>query len=193
MNLPNKLTLFRILMVPVIMVLLIVPLPISETAMRIATAAVFFVTAVTDFIDGRLARRYNQVTDFGKFLDPLADKFLIIASLLGILYRFDALRPYFVWATAIVIFREFAVTSVRMIAANKAGLVIAASWLGKFKTLSQMVCVLVTLLEPLLVPTDFFIAHTPLTLIFLVIMSIMTIWSGTDYMIKYWPYIGKTK
>ncbi len=193
MNLPNKLTLFRILMVPVILVLLCVPLPIGETALRITVASVFFVTAITDFIDGRLARRTNQVTDFGKFLDPLADKFLIIASLLGILYRFDALRPYFIWATAIVIFREFTVTSVRMMAANKAGLVVAASWLGKIKTLTQMTCVLIALLEPVLIPTEFFITHTPITLALLVIMSVMTLWSGTDYMIRYWPYIGKTK
>ena len=103
-------------------------------------------------IDGKIARKYNLITDFGKFMDPLADKFLVISAMLGILVRFDYLRQLFVWAAAIVIFREFAVTSLRMIAANKAGLVIAAAWLGKVKTTTQMLCIVCVLLEPVILP-----------------------------------------
>ena len=83
MNLPNKLSLFRICMVPVFMVFFAVPLPLSETVTRIIIAAIFAITSLTDMIDGKIARKYGLVTDFGKFIDPLADKFLVFAALLG--------------------------------------------------------------------------------------------------------------
>ena len=153
MNLPNKLTMFRILMVPVFLVLLCVPqieALIGEKTLLIATAAVFAVTFLTDMIDGKIARKYGLITDFGKFMDPLADKFLVMAAMLGILVRFEDLRPVFVWAAAVVIFREFAVTSLRLVCAQKAGKVIAAAWLGKVKTTTQMICIVCILLEPLI-------------------------------------------
>lgn len=193
MNLPNKLTVFRILMVPVFLVLLCVPLPIPDTAMRLITAAVFGITSLTDMIDGKIARKYNLVTDFGKFMDPLADKFLVISAMLGILVRFDYLRPVFVWAAAIVIFREFAVTSIRMVAANKAGLVIAAAWLGKVKTTLQMISILTILLEPVLLPFTPFAGWHILSYITIVAMTVMTVWSGADYLRAYWPYVGAMK
>ena len=96
MNLPNKLTMFRMCMVPVFLFLLCVPLPMSDTALRITTAAIFAVVSLTDMIDGKIARKYNLITDFGKFMDPLADKFLVISAMLGILVRYDYLRPVFV-------------------------------------------------------------------------------------------------
>lgn len=193
MNLPNKLTMFRICMVPVFLVLLCVDLPISDTAMRIATAAVFIVTSLTDMLDGKIARKYNLITDFGKFMDPLADKFLVIAAMLGILVRFDYLRPVFVWAAAIVIFREFAVTSLRLVVAGKSGIVVAAAWLGKVKTTLQMICIVCILLEPVVLPFAPFTEWHLLSYITMAAMVIMTIWSGADYMKAYWPYITATK
>ena len=180
------------LMVPVFLVLLCIPLPISDTALRILSAVVFGLTALTDMVDGKIARKYNLITDFGKFMDPLADKFLVIAAMLGILVKFDYLRSVFVWAAAIVIFREFAVTSIRMIAANKAGLVIAAAWLGKVKTTTQMICIVVILLEPL-VPIAICSEYYIFSYITTVLMTVMTVWSGVDYLKAYWPYVGATK
>ncbi len=193
MNLPNKLTVFRMLMVPVFLFLFCVPLPISDTALRIIIAAVFAVVSLTDMVDGKIARKYNMITDFGKFMDPLADKFLVISAFLGILVEFDYLRPVVVWAAAIVIFREFAVTSLRMIAASKSGLVIAAAWLGKVKTTTQMICVLSILLEPVILPFKPFTEWHILSYVTLAAMTVMTLWSGIDYLIAYKPYIGETK
>ncbi len=193
MNLPNKLTMFRICMVPVFLVLLCVNLPMSDTAMRIATAVVFAITSLTDMIDGKIARKYNLITDFGKFMDPLADKFLVMAAMLGILVRFDYLRPVFVWAAAIVIFREFAVTSLRLVVAGKSGIVVAAAWLGKVKTTLQMVCIVAILLEPVILPFAPFTEWHLLSYITIAAMTVMTIWSGVDYMKAYWPYITATK
>lgn len=193
MNLPNKLTMFRICMVPVFLVLLCVNLPMSDTAMRIATAVVFAITSLTDMIDGKIARKYNLITDFGKFMDPLADKFLVMAAMLGILVRFDDLRPVFVWAAAIVIFREFAVTSLRLVVAGKSGIVVAAAWLGKVKTTTQMICIVAILLEPVILPFPLFTEMHLLSYITIAAMTIMTVWSGVDYMKAYWPYITATK
>jgi len=193
MNLPNKLTVFRMCMVPVFLFLLCVPLPISDTLLRVITAVIFALTSLTDMIDGKIARKYNLITDFGKFMDPLADKFLVISAMLGILVRFDYLRQLFVWAAAIVIFREFAVTSLRMIAANKSGLVIAAAWLGKVKTVTQMICIVCVLLEPVILPFAPFTEWHLLSYITTGIMLVMTLWSGIDYLKAYWPYIGATK
>jgi CDP-diacylglycerol---glycerol-3-phosphate 3-phosphatidyltransferase len=193
MNLPNKLTVFRIIMVPVFLFLFCVPLPLSDTALRIIIAAVFAVVSLTDMIDGKIARKYNMITDFGKFMDPLADKFLVISACLGIIVKFDYLRPVFVWAAAIVIFREFAVTSLRMVAANKAGLVIAAAWLGKVKTTTQMICIICVLLEPVILPFKPFTEWHILSYVTTAVMVVMTLWSGIDYLIAYKPYIGETK
>lgn len=193
MNLPNKLTVFRVFMVPVFLFLFCVPLPLSDTALRIIIAAVFAIVSLTDMIDGKIARKYNMITDFGKFMDPLADKFLVISACLGIIVKFDYLRSVFVWAAAIVIFREFAVTSLRMVAANKAGLVIAAAWLGKVKTTTQMICIICVLLEPVILPFKPFTEWHILSYVTTAVMVVMTLWSGIDYLIAYKPYIGETK
>lgn len=193
MNLPNKLTVFRMFMVPVFLFLFCVPLPLSDTALRIIIAAVFAIVSLTDMIDGKIARKYNMITDFGKFMDPLADKFLVISACLGIIVKFDYFRPVFVWAAAIVIFREFAVTSLRMVAANKAGLVIAAAWLGKVKTTTQMICIICVLLEPVILPFKPFTEWHILSYVTTAVMVVMTLWSGIDYLIAYKPYIGETK
>ena len=196
MNLPNKLTIFRILMVPVFLVLFVVEIPcLSENAMRIATAAVFAVTSLTDMVDGKIARKYGLVTDFGKFMDPLADMFLVFSALLGILTNeyFAELRRVFVWAAAIVIFRELAVTSIRLVAAGKSGMVIAASWLGKIKTTTQMICIVTVLLEPVIFPFKIFREQHLLSYITIAAMTLMTLWSGIDYLKTYWKFLDPEK
>ena len=150
----------------------------------------------TDTVDGKIARKYNLITDFGKFMDPLADKFLVFAAMLGILVNdaFATLRPVFVWAAAIVIFRELAVTSIRLVAAGKSGLVIAASWLGKIKTTTQMVCIVVVLLEPVVFPFfEPFAKWHILSYVMIALMAVMTLWSGIDYLSKYWKYLDPEK
>ena len=194
MNLPNKLTVLRMCMVPVFLFLLCVPLPIPDMWLRIITAAIFVLTSLTDMIDGKIARKYNLITDFGKIMDPLADKFLVIAAMLGLLVRLDGtLKTVFVWAAAIVIFREFAVTSLRMVASSGSGLVIAAAWLGKVKTVTQMLCITVVLLEPVILPFSLFRDYHVLSYVTIAIMSVMTLWSGLDYLKTYAPYISSKK
>ena len=194
MNLPNKLTVLRMCMVPVFLFLLCVPLPIPDMWLRIITTAIFILTSLTDMIDGKIARKYNLITDFGKFMDPLADKFLVIAAMLGLLVRLDGtLKTVFVWAAAIVIFREFAVTSLRMVASSAAGLVIAAAWLGKVKTVTQMLCITIVLIEPVILPFSLFRDYHLLSYITIAIMSVMTLWSGLDYLKTYAPYISSKK
>lgn len=195
MNLPNRLTVFRICMVPVFLVLLAAPLPIGATSLRIIAAAIFVVTSLTDMVDGKIARKYNLVTDFGKFMDPLADKFLVFSALLGILVNpeFDYLRGVFVWAAAIIIFRELAVTSIRLVAAGSSGLVIAASWLGKIKTTLQMTCIVTIFLEPVVLPFHVFRDLHVLSYITIAAMTVMTLWSGIDYLTKYWKFLDPEK
>lgn len=129
MNLPNKLTLFRVFLVPVFVFLLL-------TGYQWAALGVFFLACFTDFADGRIARKYNLVTNFGKFMDPLADKLLICSALVCLV----ELGTIPAWITIIIIAREFVVSGLRLIAAD-AGIVIAASWWGKFKTASQMIMI----------------------------------------------------
>ena len=193
MNLPNKLTIFRILMVPVFLVLFVVDIPgMSENAMRIATAVVFAITSLTDMIDGKIARKYGLVTDFGKFMDPLADKFLVFSALLGILTNdyFADMRKVFIWAAAIVIFRELAVTSIRLVVSGNEGIVVAASWLGKIKTVLQVVCICTVILEPVVLPFKAFTEWHVLSYITIAAMIVMTLWSGFDYIKSYWKFIS---
>ena len=187
LNIPNKMTLCRIFMVPVFLVLMVAVDFKSDALSRIICASVYALTCVTDFFDGIIARKYNMITNFGKFLDPLADKFIVFAALLGILVKYDYIKKYFVWAAAIVMFRELAVTSMRLIVAGKKNIVIAASWLGKFKTLSQMVCIIAIILEPVVFPC--FKDNHILSYVTMGIMAFMTLWSGIDYFVKYGKYI----
>lgn len=189
MNLPNKLTILRICMIPVFMVFLCVPLPLSDTAIRLITAAIFVLTAFTDMLDGKIARKYNLITNFGKLMDPLADKMMVFGAMLGILMYCADLRPVFVWAAIIVIAREMGVTSLRLVAASKAGEVIAAAWLGKVKTVTQVICILAVLLEPVILPFPLFTDYHLLSYITIAAMIVMTLWSGIDYFRAYAKYL----
>jgi len=192
MNLPNKLTMLRIFMIPVFMVFLCVPplqTVLTDTAIRLIAAGIFVLTALTDMLDGKIARKYNLITNFGKLMDPLADKMMVFGAMLGILMYCEDLRAGFVWAAIIVIFREMGVTSLRLVAASKAGEVIAAAWLGKVKTVTQVVCILTVLLEPVILPFPLFTEMHLLSWITIAAMIVMTLWSGIDYFRAYAKYL----
>lgn len=191
LNIPNRLTVLRILMVPVFLVLMVAVHLQNDTLERIVYASVFALTCITDTLDGAIARKYNMITDFGKFLDPLADKFLIFAALLGILVKYPEFNSVFVWAAAVVMFRELAVTSLRLVVSGKGNIVVAASILGKIKTVSQMVCILTIILEPVVFP--FFKEIRPLSYVTIAVMTVMTVWSGVDYFVKFGKYINTEK
>jgi len=192
LNIANKLTILRIILVPVFMFFILVPV-ISYFWARCFAAAVFALAAITDFLGGKLARTMNMVTDFGKFLDPLADKFLIFGALLAICASPDysyMIIPNVI-ASTVVIFRELAVTSLRLVASSSNDrVVIAASKLGKLKTCSQILFVLVAILEPIIVDTESLVYQCHLfAYLTLILMTAMTVWSGYDYIKKYWDYL----
>ena len=137
MNLPNKLTLLRIIMIPVFVVLLYLDFPFNN----LVALAVFILASITDTLDGYIARKYNLITDFGKFMDPIADKLLVTAAMLV----FVDWHMIPAWVVIVVVAREFIVSALRLVAANN-GRVIAAGWSGKVKTASTMVCICIMLL-----------------------------------------------
>ena len=194
MNLPNKLTLLRVILVPVFMIFYLCNFGLGSWSYLIA-ALIYIVAACTDFLDGHIARKYGLVTNLGKFLDPVADKVMVMASLLCLCYG-NANSVYGIlltFATAIVILRELAVTSMRLVAASADGSVIAAAILGKIKTAIQMSFVSIAILEPFLVSVVgvamFATALRGVLYALLAGMVIMTVWSGMDYLVKYWKYI----
>lgn len=201
LNLPNQLTLIRIIMVPIFMFFLFVTV-VNTDVSRIIAASIFLIAAFTDFVDGKIARSRNLITNFGKFLDPLADKFLIFGAIIAFCGTtldgyFDEIRIGIIISGTIVIFRELAVTSIRLVAAGASkGVVIAASWLGKTKTFSQCVFVMVVILEPIVfgfgnseICNAMLATHT-LAWIAMTVMTLMTIWSGVDYLKTYWAYLN---
>lgn len=137
MNLPNKLTLLRIIMIPVFVVLLYLDFPFNN----LVALAVFILASITDTLDGYIARKYNLITDFGKFMDPIADKLLVTAAML--VFVDWHMMP--AWVVIVVVAREFIVSALRLVAANN-GRVIAAGWSGKVKTASTMICICIMLL-----------------------------------------------
>ena len=193
MNLPNKLSVLRMIMVPIfVIVMMIVPDPWGS----IIGVSLFIIASITDMLDGKIARKYNLITDFGKFIDPLADKFMVIGALLVILYKYDSIRPFFIWAVIIVIFRELAVTSIRLVASNASGVVIAANNLGKIKTCTQIACVCATIIEPLIYSAcglGKMLVYLPLTYLTTALMIIFTLWSGINYIVSYWKYLDPQK
>ena len=203
MNLPNKLSILRIILVPVTL-LFMLPINIfgwqpegwnnfiNSNGMLVA-AGVFILASLTDAADGHIARKYNLITDLGKFLDSLADKILVISIMLA----FINLGRLSAWAVMIIILREFAVSGLRMIAASK-GNVIAAKMIGKIKTVTQMIALIYLMFEPLLMKiaykefTGYPIPVCAVTIIgdlLFGICVIMTIVSGVDYLIKGKEYL----
>lgn len=203
MNLPNKLTVMRMCLVPVCIAAILIPEAwLAPDLTAIIALVIFAVASITDAIDGKLARKYNLITDFGKFMDPLADKFLVLGSFLAILYRYEQMKSWLFWAVLVVIFREFAVTSIRLVVSSSSGVVIAANWLGKVKTVTQMSAIIVLLLEPVIYHTfeksgvdlpDFLSIYPPATVILCALMTVFTIWSGVNYLAAYWSYLDPEK
>ena len=140
MNLPNKLTICRILLIPFFVVFLLLP-ELTEYGKYIA-AAIFIIASLTDFADGKIARKYNLVTNFGKFMDPLADKLLVCAAMICLVEtgQLDG------WIVIIIMSREFIISGFRLVASDN-GIVIAASYWGKFKTVSQMAMIIVLIAD----------------------------------------------
>lgn len=195
LNLPNSLSLLRVLLVPAF-VLTLVFLRDVEVWGYVVPSMIFVITALTDMLDGKIARKYNLVTDFGKFIDPLADKFMVIGSQIAIMaYLFlkgEATEALIFMAVVLVILlRELGVTSLRLVVAGKSGIVVAASMLGKIKTVSQMAGTLVIILEPLIFP--FCADNHIIAYCFMALMTFTTLFSGLDYLKAYLPYIDTNK
>lgn len=188
MNLPNKLTIARMIAIPFFIACFYLPDTVlfticgADIMLKYIIAGVIFILAyITDTLDGRIARKYGLVTDFGKLMDPIADKLLTAACMIMLIGRdlmsvFDFLMPIF---TVVVIAREFVVSGVRLVAAS-GGRVIAAGVLGKIKTTLQSIA-----LPMVLIAGPFFRAiHVPADFIVLAASVVMTIWSGLDYVIR---------
>lgn len=191
MNLPNKLTILRVILVPFFLAAMMIPESfVPEYITRIIAAFIFVAAAFTDFVDGKIARKYNLVTNFGKFMDSLADKFMVMTALVGITVRYEYLTNIFVWITLIVIFRELAITSLRLIAQNTQGKVLAAEWVGKVKTFSQCVCILAVFVEHL-IPHAIFNEYHIITWLSAAVMTFFTIYSGIQYFIQYKEFLSQ--
>lgn len=171
MNLPNRLTILRTIMIPFYLVFLY--LDIAGPVSKVIAAAIFIIASLTDMLDGKIARKYGLVTNFGKFMDPLADKLLVCSALIALvdLNRIDA------WIVIIIIAREFIISGFRLVASDN-GVVIAASYWGKFKTTFQMIMIIVLTLQP-----D--ISYINIISNILIYVSLaLTIISLADYIIK---------
>lgn len=172
MNLPNKLTLLRIILVPFFIASFYL-----SVSWRDYLAALLFVGAyATDMLDGRIARKRNLITDFGKLMDPMADKLLSVSALI-MLTAMDMLHPV---AVILIVGREFFISAFRLVAVEK-GVVIAASGLGKAKTVSQFIAITLTLLQA---PIRSLLGGFPLDLAVMWISVLLTMVSGVDYVVK---------
>ena len=194
MNIPNTLSIIRCLLVPVFVAALLFMRDYGVWG-YIVPAVVYALTGLTDTLDGRIARKHNLVTDFGKFIDPLADKFMVLSSMIAILAWMllrgeKTLALIFVWVVLIILLRELGVTSIRLVVAGRSGIVVAASILGKIKTVSQMVGMVVLIVEPII---PFFSENHILSYVCTAVMAFTTLFSGIDYLKAYMPYIDSNK
>ncbi len=175
MNLPNKLTMLRVIMIPFFVIFLLVDITPYDKWIALA---IFVIASLTDLADGKIARKYNLITNFGKFMDPLADKLLVCSAMIALieLGRIPA------WIVIVIIAREFIISGFRLVASDN-GVVIAASYWGKFKTVSQMAMVILM------------IADIPqlqiVTTVVMYIALVLTIVSLIDYLVKNWGVMGK--
>lgn len=172
MNLPNKLTLLRVLMIPFIVVILLLDGG-SNQMLRNVAAAIFIVASLTDLLDGKIARKYNLVTNFGKFMDPLADKLLVCAALICLV----ELGQLPAWMVIVIISREFIISGFRLVAVEQ-GIVIAASYWGKFKTTFQMLAIILLMININLPVMQW------LTWICIWVALVLTVISLVDYVMK---------
>ncbi|MCI6732121.1 MAG: CDP-diacylglycerol--glycerol-3-phosphate 3-phosphatidyltransferase [Lachnospiraceae bacterium] len=169
MNLPNKLTMARVILIPFFVLFLLVP--IAGDYSKYIALVIFIIASLTDLLDGKIARKYNLVTNFGKFMDPLADKLLVCSALICFI-ELDLLPA---WIVLIIIAREFIISGFRLVASDN-GVVIAASYWGKFKTTSQMIMIILLIAQ---IP-----GFDLLEQAFIYIALILTVVSLVDYLIK---------
>ena len=196
MNIANKLTVARLIAVPIFMVVMLLPESIlSLKNASIIGAIIFIAASITDSLDGHIARKYNLITDFGKFVDPLADKFLVIGALFVILYRFEELRLYVLILTIAVVFRELAVTSARLVASTSSEkVVIPANIYGKIKTVFQIVFISSVLIEHVLWADSFpYLYGYPVSMVAMAGTLVMTLVSGGIYLYHCRKYFDSTK
>lgn len=207
MNLPNRLTITRILLVPIFLVFML-PFPVWFINIEVLSgikgflinmnrfilnygnfyaAGIFIIAASTDGLDGYIARKRKQVTRFGKFLDPIADKLLVTAALIALVQRNEVTA----WAATIIISREFIVTGLRLVASAE-GLVIAASKLGKIKTVVQMIAIITALINIKYYPINEML-HFPIDRVAMFVAVVVTIYSGYDYIVKNIKIIDSSK
>ena len=203
MTIPNTLSIIRCLLVPIFVAAIIFMRDMGVWGF-VVPAAIYGLTALTDMLDGKIARKYNLVTDFGKFIDPLADKFMVLSSMISILAWMllrdnKTLALVFVWVVLVILLRELGVTSIRLVVAGKSGIVVAASIFGKIKTVSQMVGTVLIILEPALPMvikhsvTSYIADNHIISYIAMAVMAFTTIFSGIDYLKAYMPYIDSNK
>jgi CDP-diacylglycerol--glycerol-3-phosphate 3-phosphatidyltransferase len=170
MNLPNKLTILRVIMIPFFVLALLYDGGENQT-LRYVAAAIFIIASLTDMLDGKIARKYNLVTNFGKFMDPLADKLLVCSALICLV----ELKELPAWMVIVIISREFIISGFRLVASDN-GVVIAASYWGKFKTTFQMIAVVLLILG---IP-----ALSMVTTAVVWIALVLTVISLVDYIAK---------
>lgn len=192
MNLPNKITISRIFLIPIFIIILTIPFDWGEWNVGATTLPVthfvagliFVIASLTDWLDGYIARKYNLITNMGKFLDPLADKLLVSAAFI-LLVELDLAAA---WIVIAIISREFAVTGFRLVAAGE-GVVLAASNMGKLKTVSQIAAIILLMFHNF----PFSYLDIPVDTVVLYIALILTVWSGADYFIKNWHVLRDSK
>ena len=192
MNLANRITLARIIAMPVVVFFQLVPWHALDshvggfalTDRDLITTVLFLLATASDGIDGYLARKYHMITNFGKFLDPLADKVLVCAALIGLM----AVSRVAAWVVIVVVTREFAVTGLRLVAADD-GIVIAAGSLGKWKTRLQMIGIIALLLNNF----PFSLWHFPFATIMIDLAALVTVISGIDYFVRNWKVIDYSR
>ncbi len=171
MNLPNKLTIARMCMVPLFMVALMINTPDS----RLVATVIFALASLTDMLDGQIARKYNMVTNFGKLMDPLADKVLTAAAMICLVELGDLAA----WIAVVIIFREYLITGLRSVAASE-NIVVAANIWGKVKTVCQMIALMLLMVKPQVVA----LCGIDLGLWLMYVAVALTIYSGLDYVLK---------
>ena len=171
MNLPNKLTIARMAMVPLFMIALLMNTPAS----RILATVIFALASLTDMLDGQIARKYNMVTNFGKLMDPLADKVLTAAAMICLVELGDLAA----WIAVVIIFREYLITGLRSVAASE-NIVVAANIWGKVKTVCQRIALMLLMVKPQVVA----LCGIDLGLWIMYVAVALTIYSGLDYVLK---------
>ena len=177
MNLPNKLTMFRVILIPFFVVFMLVDITLYDKWIALG---IFIIASLTDLLDGKIARKYNLVTNFGKFMDPLADKLLVCSALICLV----ALNKIPAWMVIVIIAREFIISGFRLIASDS-GVVIAASYWGKFKTTFQMIMICLMIAD--------ITAISVLTTVVMWVAVVLTVVSLIDYLVKNKDVMKDTK